>query len=727
MAAPAADQSTTDSGQLARFGNLTFKIVGGASTAVAASTAFYTTLFSPDTDLLRLLAVAAILFSLITTGIAAALLFMKRRQALDSGEGQLVTPAFPPQERAAARTLLLPFAATLLSVALVLFFVDYRLTPKIYAISLTEGDNEILHIRGAAFGHDPSKIHVKFSQESQEEFVATGVQPEGVDVAVPPKFQKGNISVRRGPRSSAAMFFAYPGVLYDVAVVEMIQPTKVDELAQIEDRYETFPGFPYFSYVSDNPTQWPPRVGKDRKAFHDLITAQFSGEAGDELHRWETHAKQQISLVGDDGELGWSQSYMRLRYLLNNVKGDYGRVSAIVGPHCSQALQVLEEERHKLGTHMPNRLLMITVHNSQIQDIENLSVEIKIGGAVYDATVNEEGEKARSLEWSPDRIDVDIPRVHPGYDALVEVWYYFMGPDNRVFPDAADFEWAKTQGVVIGNMSISNGQLRRSQKLLAKLDAYHRYAVDPVKGSPTFGQEVPLPGAKPETSPSPSGSTSRSVPPRRSRILRAAYPQVMGGNPHVAAEAHVERGAKLYEQGDLDGAIREYRLAIVDGPGLAQAHYLLGLALGYKGDTDSEIAEYRTALRINPKIPDAHLYLGEALERKKHDLDGAITEYRTALSIVPDDRWVHSLGGHSVLASALCQKKDYKGCIAEFRTAIRIKPDNPAPHLGLGMALEEKKDYEGAFQEYSRALALDPNAKIIRDHYDYMAGFLGKK
>ncbi len=495
-----------DDEQLGRFGSRTFKIVGAASTAVAAITTLYTTVFSPDTDLLRLLALAAILFGLTTLGIAAALLLMKRRVPLDSGEGQVVTLAFPPQERAAARTLLLPFAALLFAVALVVLFIDYRLTPKIYNISLLEGDNEVLHIRGTGFGRDPGRIRVRFSQESEKESVATKVQTDSLDVAVPPTFQKGSISVRRGPRTSSALFFAYPGVVYDVGVVEMIQPTQVSPLAAILDKLEPVPGFPYFSRQSDHPTQWPPRVGKDRSEFHNLMVAQLSGLAGQELKRWEANAPQQISITGDDGELSLSQSYMRLRDLLQNSNNDYGKVSAAVGSNCSRALQILEEARHKLAAHMPNRLMILSVRNSQIQDVENLSVEIKVGGAVYDATVNEEGESARSLPWSPDRIDVNIPRLHPGYTANVQVWYYFMGPDKRFFADRADYEWAKTQGVVIGNISISNGQLRRTQKLLTHLEAYHRYPVDPVKGSPSFGMEVALPDSKPEQSPAASSA-----------------------------------------------------------------------------------------------------------------------------------------------------------------------------------------------------------------------------
>jgi hypothetical protein len=631
MTAPVSNQAASDTPeQLTRFGSLAFKIMGGTSAAVAAVTALYATLFSPDTDLLRLLGLAAVLFGLITLGIAAGLLLMKRRAPVASGEGQVVTPAFPPEDRQAARKLLLPFAAGLVAIAFVMFAADYALTPKIYEASLLETDNEVLHLKGSGFGHDPGKIRVKFSQDSTEEFVASKVQPDGVDVAVPPKFQKGNITVRRGPRSSSSLFFTYPGVIYDVAVVEMMQPTEVDSVEAVFDKINAIPKFPYFSDTSDNTTQWPPQAEKGIAEFIDLMKAQLSGAAGSELQRWEKHAKQEVQILGDDGEMSVNQSYMRLRNLLNQNHGDVSKVAAIVGLHCAQAMETLETARHKLATHVPNRLMILSVHNGQIQDVENFSVEVKVGGAIYDATVNEEGEKTHRLEWSPERIDVDVPRLRPGYTAMVQVWYHFMGPEQRVFPDAADVEWAKTQGVVIGNMSISNGQLRRSQKLLADLEAYHRYPVDPVKSSPTFGKEISLPGAKPVTAPgtAPNG-TSDEAPTRQAHVSPASFVQ-LGANNTTAAADHLKRGRELYAKNDLDGAIAEYRAALRLDSTLATAHYLIGVALNDKGDADGAIAQYQSALLINSKIADAHLNLARLLQDKRNDLDGAIVEPRRA-------------------------------------------------------------------------------------------------
>jgi Flp pilus assembly protein TadD len=59
------------------------------------------------------------------------------------------------------------------------------------------------------------------------------------------------------------------------------------------------------------------------------------------------------------------------------------------------------------------------------------------------------------------------------------------------------------------------------------------------------------------------------------------------------AKAHFDRGTALYDKGDLDGAIAEYREAIRLRPDYAEAHVYLGNALDDTGDHDSAIAEYR--------------------------------------------------------------------------------------------------------------------------------------
>jgi tetratricopeptide (TPR) repeat protein len=61
------------------------------------------------------------------------------------------------------------------------------------------------------------------------------------------------------------------------------------------------------------------------------------------------------------------------------------------------------------------------------------------------------------------------------------------------------------------------------------------------------------------------------------------------------AKTHLDRGTALFEMGDLDGAIGEYREAIRLKPGYFEAHYNLGDELSRKGDKQGALAQFRMA------------------------------------------------------------------------------------------------------------------------------------
>jgi tetratricopeptide (TPR) repeat protein len=169
------------------------------------------------------------------------------------------------------------------------------------------------------------------------------------------------------------------------------------------------------------------------------------------------------------------------------------------------------------------------------------------------------------------------------------------------------------------------------------------------------------------------------------------------------ADAHNGLGNALQAQGDLAGAIAEYRTALRLQPDAADAHNDLGLALQAQGDLAGAIAEYRTALRLKPDYAAIHNNLGNALQAQG-DLAGAIAEYRTALRLKPP-----FTAAHNNLGIVLQAQGDLDGAIAEYRTALRLKPDNANAHTNLGTALQAQGDLDGAIAKYRTALRLTPN------------------
>src|SRR5262245_27913266 len=70
-----------------------------------------------------------------------------------------------------------------------------------------------------------------------------------------------------------------------------------------------------------------------------------------------------------------------------------------------------------------------------------------------------------------------------------------------------------------------------------------------------------------------------------------------------AAQRSVEKGLRLYAQGDLDGAITAYRQAIAEYPKFMLAYTNLGLALMDKGDYPSAATAYEQAILLMEAPP----------------------------------------------------------------------------------------------------------------------------
>jgi tetratricopeptide (TPR) repeat protein len=169
------------------------------------------------------------------------------------------------------------------------------------------------------------------------------------------------------------------------------------------------------------------------------------------------------------------------------------------------------------------------------------------------------------------------------------------------------------------------------------------------------------------------------------------------------AEAHYNLGIALKDKGQLGEAIAEYREAIRIKKDFALAHSNLGVALATKGQLDEAIAECRHAIQLKKDSPEAHTNLGVAL-MDKGQLDEAIAEHRQAIRLRKDYACAHNN-----LGVALTDKGQLDEAIAECRQALRLQKDFPGAHLSLGNALYHKRQLDEAIAEYREAIRLQKN------------------
>ena len=121
------------------------------------------------------------------------------------------------------------------------------------------------------------------------------------------------------------------------------------------------------------------------------------------------------------------------------------------------------------------------------------------------------------------------------------------------------------------------------------------------------------------------GSTPSVQPP-------AAEPKATAAD---AADIHNQRGRELFEDGDTEGAIREFRAAIAADPNNASYHCNLAIAYDDNDQDEEALAEYERTLQLDPNDLTALLSLGYMYN--ENDQPERAEEYWSKiLEIAPD-------------------------------------------------------------------------------------------
>jgi tetratricopeptide (TPR) repeat protein len=157
-------------------------------------------------------------------------------------------------------------------------------------------------------------------------------------------------------------------------------------------------------------------------------------------------------------------------------------------------------------------------------------------------------------------------------------------------------------------------------------------------------------------------------------------------------------------RGDMDAAIRNYRIALETDPNSLRTLTNLAGTLNSNGEYDAAIDACKSALALNPKFARAHNNLGVALQLKG-EYDAAMASFRRAIESNPIQR-----DAHNNLAKALSLKGEYEEAIAHFLKALdsRALAHRSGAFSGLGNAFYSLDRIEEAEAAYRRAIELAP-------------------
>ncbi|MCK4729149.1 MAG: DUF2225 domain-containing protein [Desulfobacterales bacterium] len=177
---------------------------------------------------------------------------------------------------------------------------------------------------------------------------------------------------------------------------------------------------------------------------------------------------------------------------------------------------------------------------------------------------------------------------------------------------------------------------------------------------------------------------------------------------------------KLYQYGDIDGAIDEFKRALAVDPQNVNVQNSLGVCYGVQGKLDLAIDAFETAIRLDPEDVMATYNLGLA-HRKQGDREKALGLFLQA----------HSLDGENpevaYQIAVCCREKDQTDAALEYlEKAARNTRKGAHIFQALGECYLEKEMIQEAAKAYEKAIRQNPTDAKTLSALGYLYGALGE-
>ncbi|NVL89894.1 MAG: tetratricopeptide repeat protein [Desulfobacterales bacterium] len=167
---------------------------------------------------------------------------------------------------------------------------------------------------------------------------------------------------------------------------------------------------------------------------------------------------------------------------------------------------------------------------------------------------------------------------------------------------------------------------------------------------------------------------------------------------------------KLYQYGDIDGAVEEFKRALAIDPQNVNIHNSLGVCYGVQGKFDLAIDAFETAIGFNPEDMMATFNLGLAY-LKHGDREKALALFLEA----------HDLNGDNPevayqIAECYREKDQIDTALEYLKEAARNTRKGAHIFQALGECYLEKEIFQEAAKAYEKAIREHPtNAKSLSD------------
>ena len=177
--------------------------------------------------------------------------------------------------------------------------------------------------------------------------------------------------------------------------------------------------------------------------------------------------------------------------------------------------------------------------------------------------------------------------------------------------------------------------------------------------------------------------------------------QLQPADPNILYTAH-----KIYS----DQADETLLSLAMTQPDSARMHQMMGDELARQGQIAGAVENYRAALKSDPHLPGVHFRLAEMLNSSNGPTDrqAARKEYAAALADDPMDAKSESRLGEIAFGQS-----DLKGAAAHFGKAVELQPDDADANLGLAKTLMSMGQMEKAGVYLEHAVKLDPYNQAV--------------
>jgi tetratricopeptide (TPR) repeat protein len=174
--------------------------------------------------------------------------------------------------------------------------------------------------------------------------------------------------------------------------------------------------------------------------------------------------------------------------------------------------------------------------------------------------------------------------------------------------------------------------------------------------------------------------------------------------PPADAQELNRRGIARFQDGDVAGALHDFRRAAATQSGYAEAWNNAGLARQMLGELPEAVADFDRALAIRADYPEALNNRGRA-HQLLGDATGARVDFERAVACASGSFAATVYYNRGRLRQ---QQGELAKALADFDHALEIDPGHGAALVARGQARKEAGDLEGALADFDRALGQGP-------------------